>query len=120
MWWRNYSQTFYEKSKLSISLDQKSKFLFKFVFTVCQIEGYQNILKLSCRLLAFSSSKTFSKNKERSGTSIPISFLALLLKKIVSLVIFYKLLKFIIAQFVYYKCLLTRFVNQVFKLTLSF
>ena len=36
----------------------------QFVFVVCQVEGYQNILKLSCRLLAFTShTKLFRKVK---------------------------------------------------------
>ena len=39
---------FSEKLKLSISLDQESNI-------VCQAEGYRNMLKLPCRLLAFTS-----------------------------------------------------------------
>ena len=35
-----------EKLKLRISLDQLSNFI-QFVFIVCQVEGYRNILKLS-------------------------------------------------------------------------
>ena len=47
---------FSKKSKLSISLDQLSKVLaIKFVFVLCQVEGYRYILKLSCRPLAFTS-----------------------------------------------------------------
>ena len=57
------------------------------VFIVCQIEDYQNILKLSCIPLAFNSYKAFSKNKKRSGTSLPASFSALFLKKNIFLVI---------------------------------
>ena len=45
---------FSKKSKLSISLDQLSKIL-KFIFILCQVEGYRNILKLSSRPLAFTS-----------------------------------------------------------------
>ena len=48
---------FSEKLKLSISLDQCSKvlkFVIKFVFIVRQVEGYRNILKLSCIPLAFT------------------------------------------------------------------
>ena len=33
------------------------------VFIVCQVEGYRNILKFSCRPLAFTSYKSFLKNK---------------------------------------------------------
>ena len=46
---------FSEKLKLAISLDQRSKGFVQFVFIVWQGEGYQNILKLSCRTLAFTS-----------------------------------------------------------------
>ena len=38
--------------------------------------GYQNILKLSCRPLAFNSYKAFLKYKKRSGTSLPVSSFA--------------------------------------------
>ena len=54
MWWRNY--------------------FIQFVFTVCQLEGYQNILKLNCWRLAFTLHKTFLKDKKRSGTSLPTTF----------------------------------------------
>ena len=59
-----------KKSKLSISLD-----FIQFVFNVCQVEDYRNIMKLSCRSLVFSSYKFFSKEK-RSGGSLPVSFSA--------------------------------------------
>ena len=39
-------------------------------FIVCQVECYRNILKLSCRLLAFTSYKAFWKNKKRNATSL--------------------------------------------------
>ena len=45
---------FSEKLKLSIPLDQQSNFI-QLVFIVCQAEGYRNMLKLSCRPLAFTS-----------------------------------------------------------------
>ena len=54
------ARPFSKKSKLS-----------KFIFVVCQVEDYQNILKISCRQLAFTSYKSFLKNKKRSGTSLP-------------------------------------------------
>ena len=38
---------------------------------ICLVEGYRNILKLSCRPLAFTSYKAFLKNKKRSGTCAP-------------------------------------------------
>ena len=46
----------------------------QFVLIVYQVEDYCNILKLSCRPLAFTLYKTFVKNKKRSGTSFPASF----------------------------------------------
>ena len=46
----------------------------QFVFAVCKVEGYQNILKLSCRPLAFTSYKAFLENKKRFGTSLLASF----------------------------------------------
>ena len=42
----------------------------QFVFGVCQVEDYRNILKLSCRSLAFTSYWTFFKIKKRSATSL--------------------------------------------------
>ena len=56
-------------------------FYVQFVFIVCQVEDYQNILKLSCRPLAFTSNKTFLKNKERSRTSLLASFSERFLKE---------------------------------------
>ena len=61
----------------------------QFVFIVCQVKDYQIILKRSCRPLAFASDKALLKSKKRSGTSIPASFSAWLLKKNIALVIFY-------------------------------
>ena len=46
----------------------------QFVLIACQAEGYLKMLKLSCRPLAFTSYKTFLKNKKSSGTSFPASF----------------------------------------------
>ena len=63
-------------------------------YIVCQVEDYQNILKLSCRPLAFNSHKGFLTNKKRSGTSLPASFSAWFSKKIIYLVLFYYLTKF--------------------------
>ena len=42
------ARPFSEKLKLSISLNQ-------FVFLVCQVEDYRNILKLNCKPFAFTS-----------------------------------------------------------------
>ena len=63
-----------EKSKLSSSPDQACKVRLQLVSIVCQIEDYRNILKLSCRPLAFTLYKAFLKNKKRSETSLPASF----------------------------------------------
>ena len=52
------------------------------VFIVCQIEGYQKILKQRCRTLIFTSNETFLKNRKRSGTSLPSSFSAWSLEKV--------------------------------------
>ena len=68
----NIPRPFCKKSKLSISLDQSSKVLYS-VFIVCQVESYRNILKLSCRPLAFTSYKA---SGNRSETSLPKSFSA--------------------------------------------
>ena len=55
---------------------------YKFVFIVCQVEGYQNILKLSCKLLAFTLIKAFLKTKKGLETSLPdYAFSASILKK---------------------------------------
>ena len=46
---------FYIKSKLSISLDEKSEILQNLLLLFVQAEVYQNIFKLRCCLLAFTS-----------------------------------------------------------------
>ena len=60
----------------------------KFVFIVYEVGGYQNILKLTCRPLVFTSYKAFLKNKKRSGTILLGLFSAWFLKKNISLVTF--------------------------------
>ena len=47
----------------------------QFAVVVWQVDGQQNILKLSCRRLAFTSYQAFLK-KKRSGTSLPALFSA--------------------------------------------
>ena len=90
---------------------------------LCQVEDYGNILKLSSRPLAFTSYKAFSKNKKRSGTSLPASFSAWFLKKNIFIIIFYDLTKFYcllaftlwdIGQYVYCNCFLTRLWRHKF------
>ena len=77
---------------------------------------YLAILKPSSRPLAFTTYEAFLKNKKRSGTSMTASFSAWLLKKNISLIVFYYLTKFHylaaftswdIGQYVYGDCLLT-------------
>ena len=70
-----------EKLKLSISLNQQFKNFIQFVFIVCQVEGYENILKLSYRPLAFTSQQAFLKNKKMSGISLPCLFFCILFKE---------------------------------------
>ena len=61
----------------------------EFVFIVYQAEGYQNILKLSCRQLAFTSWKLFYK-RERGLKMVSVPhFLYVFLKKNTSLVIYF-------------------------------
>ena len=66
---------------MSMSLCQQSKVLNGLFLLYAQIEGCRNILKLRCRPLLFVSFKAFSKNKKRSGTSLPLIFAALFLRK---------------------------------------
>ena len=49
------SRTFTEKLKLSISLDQYSKVLYRLLLLYGKLRAYQNILKLNCRPTAFTS-----------------------------------------------------------------
>ena len=50
-------KAFFKKSQLNISLDQESKVLYSLFLLHVQVEGYRNILKLSCRPLAFLKNK---------------------------------------------------------------
>ena len=60
----------YKKSLLSISLDQQSEILYSFLFYV-QFKDYQNILKLRCWPLAFTSYKALLlKKTNTSETSL--------------------------------------------------
>ena len=65
---------FSKKSKLSIFLDQHSKVLYSAPLLYVHVEGYQNILKLGCRLLGFTWHKAFLKNKKKSEISFPTPF----------------------------------------------
>ena len=80
---------FREKTKLSICISTLALQCFiQFVFIVCQVEGYQNMLKLSSKQLAFTSYKAFLKKQRRSGTSFPASFSAWFWRKIYFSVLF--------------------------------
>ena len=61
----------------------------QFAFVICQVEDYQNILKLSCIPLTFISNKAFIKSKKKSGTSLLASFSVLVLMRNISDVISY-------------------------------
>ena len=67
---------FSEKSKLSLSLDQYSKVLYNLfiLYVMLQIEGYQNILKLSCRPLVFTSYKAFLKKQKRDLKPVSVPY----------------------------------------------
>ena len=80
----------------------------RFVFVLCQVEGYRNILKLNCKPLAFTSNNDFLKNKKRSETSRPASLSAFFLKKNNSHAMFINWPNFIIG------------LHVILKLTLSF
>ena len=75
IWWKIlFPDIFSKKSKLSISLDQYSKVLYRLFFIVHQVEDDQYILKLSCTPLAFTSYKALFKNKKRPGKGLLVSF----------------------------------------------
>ena len=61
----------------------------QFAFVICQVEDYQNILKLSCIPLTFISNKAFIKSKKKSGTSLLASLSVLVLMRNISDVISY-------------------------------
>ena len=76
---KSYTTCFRDTIPRSFSknfLDQYSKVFIYFVLIVCQDEDYQKSLKLSYRLFAFTSNKSFLKNKRKSGTSLPALFSA--------------------------------------------
>ena len=109
------------KIKLNISLDHQPNVLLcskvlQFGFIVCQVEDYQNILKLSCRPLAFTSYKAFKKQKEVQNQSLCLFFRVIFEEKYFS---WYILLSDQITlsgclYFLKYRtiCVLLLFVNQ--------
>ena len=54
----------FSKSKLGVSLDEYSKVLYSLSLLYAKLKDSCNILKLSCRPLAFTSHKAFKKEKE--------------------------------------------------------
>ena len=124
MWWRIYSHTLFQKTKIDYTSVSLVWSFIKFVFIICQVNGFRNILKLRSRPFAFTSYKTFSKIEKRSGTSPPASFLAWFLKKNISIVRVYWLTKFHwlvtfnswdIEQYVYFLFFLTRLWIMTFR-----
>ena len=63
-----------EKWKLGISLDQLPATLCSLLVLYVHVGNCQNILKLRCWTLSFTSCKTFKKTRNRSGTSPLASF----------------------------------------------
>ena len=134
--WKNHAQNVrkklvpdrFLKNKIEHSYGSIVSSFIKFVI-LWQVEGYRNILKLSCGPLAFNSYQTFLKNKKRSGTSLLASFSAYFLRKL-----FLLLYSFIWQNFIVWLpllceiwaiCVLQLFVNHVatswiMKLTLFF
>ena len=85
--------------------------------------GLSKYIETKLHTTGFCLIKLFLENKERSETSLHVSFSAWLLKQNISLVIFYYLTKFhcLIAftsrdtgQYVHCNCLLTRFWRHKF------
>ena len=94
MRWRNFSQTLFQKTKIEYTSVSLVWSFLKFVFMMCQVNSFRNILKLRSRPFAFTSYKAFSKIEKRPGTSPPASFSAWFLKKNISIVRLYWLTKF--------------------------
>ena len=87
-------------------------------FQLLVFEDDQNILRLRCWPLAFTSYKTFLKKRKRSGTSLPALYSAWFFKKNLFQLIFCQLTRFHyfvafsswdIGQYVYCNCLFPGF-----------
>ena len=61
MWWRNYSQTLFWKTKIEYISGAIAESFLQFVVIVYQVVGYRNILKLICTERALTS---FLQNKK--------------------------------------------------------
>ena len=92
VWRRNWSQTLFKNSILSISLYHLSEVYKNCFYCMPQVEDYQNILKLRCWPLAFSSYKAFLKHEKKFGTSFSASFSAWILRKDISHILLTKCL----------------------------
>ena len=79
---------YWRRDNAQIWLFIKVKFEHISRYIVGQVVGYWNILKLSCRPLAFTSHKTFLKNEKMPGTSCAASFSAWFLKVNISLIFY--------------------------------
>ena len=64
------SKTFFEKIKNEHISGTITWSFTQFFFIGCQVEGYGNILKLSCRPLAFTSCDAFFKTKTKRGLEL--------------------------------------------------
>ena len=117
VFFKNHTQNVVEKLFPDLFLKNKSWLIsgsidIQFVFIVCQVGDYRNILKLTCRPLAFTLHKAFLKNKSRSGTRLPPSFsewkIFLLLNSIAvpNFIVWFLLFSWDIGQCVYGNCLL--------------
>ena len=60
---QTYSRYFSKESKFKISQNQNFEISYSFLFLCIRFEDYQNILRLRCWPLAFTSYKTFKKTK---------------------------------------------------------
>ena len=131
MWWNNSHETLYSKIKIEHISGSTVLSFIQIFFIVYQVESYRNKLKLSCKTLAFTSSKAFQKNIERCGVSLPAKVFAWFLKINIFLVTLYKLtIISIMSGCVYFArywpmYALQLFLNQlvissILKLTLSF
>ena len=123
-----FPRPFSRKSKLSISLDQHSKVLYIWFLLFAKLRTIESDWNWAAYYLLLPWGKAFLKSKKKSGTSLPASFSAWVLKKNISLVIFYYLSKFQclivftlwdIGQYVYCHCVLTRLWRHKFYLILN-
>ena len=115
------SRPFFKKSKLTIPLDQYWKFQI-FCFNFLPGWGLSKVIETKLQTICFTSYKAFFI-KKRFGTSLPTSLSAWVLKKNISIFVFYYLTKFHclftftswdIGQYGYCNCLLTRLWRQKF------